>query len=149
VVCAAPAYFERHGVPDTPDDLRAYNCIVYTYTARPNVWRFTAPEGRELAVPISGNLRANNGLAEQEAALHGLGVMMSPTFFVGELIREGRLQAVLTDYKTPETAVYAIYPERKYLSPKVRAFIEFFAQRFGPEPYWDRFEKANSVMRQT
>lgn len=71
------------------------------------------------------------------------------TFFVGELIREGRLQAVLTDYKTPETAVYAIYPERKYLSPKVRAFIEFFAQRFGPEPYWDRFEKANSVMRQT
>jgi DNA-binding transcriptional LysR family regulator len=79
VVCAAPAYFERHGVPDTPDDLRAYNCIVYTYTARPNVWRFTAPDGRELAVPISGNLRANNGLAEQEAALHGLGVMMSPT----------------------------------------------------------------------
>jgi DNA-binding transcriptional LysR family regulator len=102
--------------------------------------RFTAPDGQELAVPISGNLRANNGLAEREAALRGLGVMMSPTFFVGELIREGRLQAVLTDYKAPETAVYAIYPERKYLS-KVRAFIEFFAQRFGPKPYWDRFEK--------
>lgn len=148
-VCAAPAYFERHGVPYTPDDLRAHNCIVYTYTARPNVWRFTALDGRELAVPISGNLRANNGLAEREAALHGLGVMMSPTFYVGELIREGRLQAVLTDYKALETGVYAIYPERKYLSPKVRAFIEFFAQHFGPEPYWDRFEEANSVMRRT
>ncbi len=83
----------------------------------------------------------NNGLAEREAALQGLGVMLSPTFYVGEMIREGRLQAVLTDYKAPETALYAIYPERRYVSPEVRACIDFFAQRFGPEPYWDRFDR--------
>jgi DNA-binding transcriptional LysR family regulator len=71
--------------------------------------------------------------------LQGLGTTLNPTFSVGELIREGRLQPVLTDCKAaPETSIWAVYPERKYFSPKVRAFIDFFAQRFGLEPYWDQ-----------
>ncbi|MGH8610756.1 MAG: LysR substrate-binding domain-containing protein [Gammaproteobacteria bacterium] len=68
-----------------------------------------------------------------------LQALMSLTFYVGEMIREGRLRVVLTDYQTLKTSVYAIYPERRYISPKVRACIDFFAQRFGPDPYWDRF----------
>ncbi|MGH8719429.1 MAG: LysR family transcriptional regulator [Burkholderiales bacterium] len=139
VVCAADAYFERRGVPLTPDDLRDHNCLLYTNVPRPNVWHFAAPDASELAVPVSGNLRINNGLAKREALLQGLGIGLNPTFYVGEAIREGRLRAVLTDYKIPESAIYAVYPERKYLSPKVRAFIDFFAQRFSPDPYWDRF----------
>lgn len=75
--------------------------------------------------------------------MQGLGIMKSPTFYVGELIREGRLHAVLADYKIAETSVYAVYSGRKYLSPKARAFIEFLAQRFGPEPYWDAFAKTD------
>jgi DNA-binding transcriptional LysR family regulator len=89
---------------------------------------------------VRGNLRVNNGLAEREAALNGLGIIITPTFYVGELIREGRLRAVLRRYTARELSVYAVFPERKYLAPKVRAFIDFFAERFGPEPNWDRFD---------
>jgi DNA-binding transcriptional LysR family regulator len=139
VITAADDYLKRHGVPLTPKDLCTHNCLIYTYSPKPNLWPFTAPKGGESAVPVRGNLRVNNGLAAREAALRGLGIVMAPTFYVGELIREGRLRALLTDHKVTETAVYALYPERKYLSPKVRAFIDFLAQRFGAEPYWDRF----------
>ncbi|MGH8597244.1 MAG: LysR substrate-binding domain-containing protein, partial [Gammaproteobacteria bacterium] len=62
VVCASPGYFERHRAPLTPHDLREHNCLVYTYVARPNVWRFAASDGSKIAVPVSGNLRTNNGL---------------------------------------------------------------------------------------
>lgn len=141
VLCASRAYLERHGLPRTPEELSTHNCMLYTYVSQPNTWRFTAPDGNEIGVNVRGNLRHNNGLVEREAGLQGLGIMKSPTFYVGELIREGRLQAVLTDYKIAETSVYAVYPGRKYLSPKVRASIEFLAQRFGPEPYWDAFAK--------
>lgn len=139
VVCGSKAYFERHGVPRTPDDLRKHNCIIYLYSQSPNVWRFSSPAGEEITVPVRGNLRVNNGMAQRGAATRGVGVTLSPTFHVGELIGEGLLQAVLADYAATEASVYAVYPQRKFLSPKVRAFIDFFADRFGPEPYWDRF----------
>ncbi|MGH8503766.1 MAG: LysR substrate-binding domain-containing protein [Gammaproteobacteria bacterium] len=139
-VCGSQAYFDRRGVPQTPDDLRAHNCIIYVYQPSPNVWRFSSPDDdKEISMPVRGNLRVNNGIAQRDAALQGLGITVSPTFIVGELFSEGLLLPVLTDYSPPEVSVYAVYPQRKYLSPKVRAFIEFFAARFGPEPYWDRF----------
>lgn len=139
VVCGSQAYFNRYGVPQVPDDLREHNCIIYLYSQPPNIWRFRDPKGQEIAVAVRGNLRVNNGIVEREAAVRGLGVTVSPTFHMGELIRAGLLQAVLSGYTVPEISVCAVYPQRKYLSPKVRAFIDFFAQRFGPDPYWDRF----------
>jgi DNA-binding transcriptional LysR family regulator len=122
VVCGSQAYFNGYGVPQVPDDLREHNCIIYLYSQPPNIWRFRDPKDQEIA-----------------AAVRGLGVTVSPTFHMGELIRAGLLQAVLSGYTVPEISVCAVYPQRKYLSPKVRAFIDFFAQRFGPDPYWDRF----------
>lgn len=141
VVCAAPAYLERHGVPSVPEDLREHNCIIYTYTARPNVWRFTAPDGSEVSVPVRGNLRVNNGIVHRDVAVRGAGVIVSPSFQVGDLIREGQLRVLLPNYRVQESSVYAVYPERKYVSPKVRAFIDFLAECFGPAPYWDELLK--------
>lgn len=137
VVCATPEYLAKHGTPETPEDLRDHNCILYSYS--PAVWRFTAANGQAIAVPVHGNLRVNNGIAEAEAALAGLGMVMLPTFYLGRYIREGRLQVVLAEYTTDDLGVYAVYPRRKHLAPKVRAFIDFFATRFGPEPYWHKF----------
>lgn len=139
IVCASPAYLERRGTPLTPEDLRAHNCIIYTYIARPNIWRFTSPEGIEVSVAVRGNLRVNNGIVERDAALTGLGIALIPSFQVGDVIRDGRLRQLLSGYRAQDVSVYAVYPERRYLSPKVRAFIDFCAERFGPEPYWDRF----------
>jgi len=69
--------------------------------------------------------------------LGGLGVALLPTFIVGEDLQSGRLQAVLSDYVPLERQVYAVYLPNRHLSAKVRAFIDFLLERFGPKPYWD------------
>jgi DNA-binding transcriptional LysR family regulator len=139
VVCASPAYLAEHGEPETPEDLAAHNCLLYSYLATANVWRFTAPDGREIPVAVSGNLRANNGIVEAEAAVAGMGVLMTPTFYVGPLIRAGKLRQILTKYRGPEIGIHAVYPQREHVPPKVRVFVEFLAKRFGKKPDWERF----------
>lgn len=139
VVCAAPDYLARHGTPTTPAALREHACLVYTYRDDPNEWVFRGPDGHELKVVVAGRLRCNNGLIHRDAALAGLGILVTPTFYVGDELRSGRLQTILTDYTPiPEPSVYVVYPERRHLSPKVRAFVDFLAARFEPVPYWDR-----------
>jgi molybdate transport repressor ModE-like protein len=136
VVCASPAYWERHGLPVHPRDLGGHEGLIYTYQPLPNEWRFRDGDG-SLTVHVDGRLKANNGDALREAALAGLGVCMAPTFIVGEALRTGRLRAVLEDFALDTLAIYAVYPHRRHLSAKVRAFVDFLAGRFGPRPYWD------------
>lgn len=136
VVCGAPDYFRRRGEPALPADLADHNCLLYAYESTAE-WRFEGPDGA-LAVRVRGDFRANNGDALRAVALAGHGITLIPTFIVGEDLASGRLRTVLDDYRVPERAVHAVYPHRRYLSPKIRAFVDFFAARFGPEPYWDR-----------
>ncbi len=79
----------------------------------------------------------NNSLAIREAALAGAGITRTPTFVVGEDIQQGRLFAVLTEYELLELSIYLVYPQRQHLAPKIRAFIDFMAERFAGTPYWD------------
>lgn len=136
VVCASPAYLERAGTPLRPSDLRRHDCLAYTYLATGNAWRF-AGAGDPVSVRIAGRLSINNGEALRHAALAGLGLVMLPTFIVGEDLRSGTLRAVLREFTDTATSVYAVYPHSRHLSAKVRAFVDFLAERFGPEPYWD------------
>ena len=136
-VCAAPDYFRRRGVPQRPDDLLHHNCLIYTRGGEAEWWRFVGPEG-EIRVPVSGNLRINDNEALWRAVLGGVGVALLPTFLIGEDLQRGTLQAALTEYTPLERSVYAIYLSNRHLSAKVRAFIDFFVDRFGPEPYWDQ-----------
>lgn len=135
-VCGSPDYLRHHGTPAAPADLVHHNCLLYTYLATAE-WRFEGPDGN-LAVRVQGDFRANNGEVLRELALAGRGLVLTPTFLVGEDLGSGRLRSVLGAYRVPETAVHAVYPQRRYLSPKVRAFVDFVAARFGPEPYWER-----------
>mgnify|MGYP001603853499 CR=1 FL=1 len=91
----------------------------------------------ERTVRVSGNLRGNNGDILVSAAIEGLGVILEPTFLVFEALRQKRLVRILSDWEADEFSVFAVYPNRKFLPPKVRSFIDFLADRFGPEPYWD------------
>lgn len=136
-VCATPEYWRRHGKPATPHDLERHNCLVYTYLNVQDEWCFTR-QGVDVSVPISGNLRGNNENALWRAALSGLGVALLPTFIAGEDLQSGALEAALSDYAVPATSIYAVYLPNRHLSAKVRALIDFFVERFGPQPYWDR-----------
>jgi len=91
-----------------------------------------------IRVPVSGSVQMNNSLGLREALLHEAGVTLTPTFVVGEDIRQGRLQAILPDYKVLEVSIYAVYPQRRHLSPKVQAFVAFIDERISDTPYWEQ-----------
>ena len=85
----------------------------------------------------SGTFNANNGDALREAALAGLGVIVEPSFIVGADVARGALQRVLAGFTPRESTIHAVFPHNRHLSAKVRVFVDFLAERFGPEPYWD------------
>lgn len=137
VVCGTPAYFARHGVPRRPAELLQHNCLEYTYLAATGGWPFAPPGGRLRAVPVRGNFATNNGEALRAAALAGLGVALIPTFIAGDDLRDGRLQAVLTEFETWQASIYLVHPPSRPVPAKVRALTELLARRCGPRPYWD------------
>lgn len=129
VACAAPAYLKRRGRPATPDDLRRHDVLLYSYSDAPSQWIFTGRSGHTISVPVNGRVRMNNSLALREVLLAGAGITVTPRFVVEADLRAGRLTALLQDHRLRELAVYAVYPERRHLSPKVRAFIDFIGDR--------------------
>jgi DNA-binding transcriptional LysR family regulator len=136
VVCASPAYWRRRGRPNEPQDLAHHACLTYAYHRSPNQWPFMGPSGR-VAVAVDGPLLANNGDLSLAAALAGLGVAALPCFLCGTDLAAGRLEPVLCDWMPPPDGIHAVYPHGRHLSAKVRAFIDFLVERFGPEPAWE------------
>lgn len=135
VICAAPDYLARHGAPKTLDDLAKHNCISTCYHT---VWRLQGPDG-QVSVKVSGNLRSNSSDVVNEAVLSGLGIGMSPTWSVTEDLKAGRLRVILPEYRESErVGVFAVYPCRQFVPVKLRVFVDFLAQLYAPEPYWDR-----------
>lgn len=137
VVCAAPAYLARSGPLARPEDLRNHNCLVYAYSAHGSTWLFQGAGGPASEIAVAGSLVANNGDALLAAALEGAGVLLQPTFIVGDALRERRLVPLLTGWRTEILAVHAVYPSARHLSPKVRGFVDYLVGRFGTPPSWD------------
>lgn len=136
VTCASPAYLKKNGTPSCPDELIPHNCLVYPQIMPSNPWSFQK-DGLVAEIKVSGHLTVNNGEALCSAALDSLGIITLPTFLTGEHLKTGRLKQILPDYSIPSSTAYAVYLPNRYLSPKVRAFINFFIERFNPDPYWD------------
>jgi DNA-binding transcriptional LysR family regulator len=137
VVCASPAYLQQRGTPRTPDDLADHCCLSYSNLATADEWQFCTSDGRRWPVEVRGRFRVNNGDALREAALAGVGLVMLPTFIIGRDLQAGTLVAVLGEFVPQTIAIHAVYPHNRHLSPKVRAFVDFLVERFGPRPYWD------------
>jgi len=138
-IVAAPAYLERCGTPRTPEELLDHNIITYRYQESSLEWHFQSPDNKTTSVTVSGSMKMkmNNSLALREALLEGAGITRTPTFVVGKDIQEGRLVPVLRDYEIFEVTIFLVYPQRRHLSPKVRAFVDFMAKRITETPYWD------------
>jgi len=141
IICASPAYLERYGRPSRPEDLRRHNCLIYTRSQRNVVWNLGAPDGRVTEARVSGSYQTNNTQAVHAAVIGGLGLALLSTWLVGRDLQAGKLVGVLTDYLVSpnalDTAIHAVYPHSRHLSPKVRAFVDFMVERFGPRPYWE------------
>lgn len=136
LLVATPAYLRRQGAPQQPADLAQHNCLTYTLAQKPNEFEFYAADGSEQTVTVRGNLQANTGIALRSAALAGLGIATTSSFIVHEDLRRGDLQRVLPDFTLKPRDLYAIYPQNRHLSPKVRAFVDF-AVAWYSTPRWD------------
>jgi DNA-binding transcriptional LysR family regulator len=136
--CASSVYLQRHGTPRTPRELSQHNCLAHTTGAYAEMWTFVGPDGRE-SVPIKGKFRANNGELLRAAALAGEGIILEPTFIVGDDLAKGDLVPLLPDWEVPQASAMAVYPSRRYVSAKVRTFIEFLQKAFAGDPPWDKW----------
>jgi len=146
VLCAAPAYLKARGRPRTVQNLAEHNCLGYTLSRLTGADRWMFGARGEVTVEVSGNLRANNGDALRAAAIAGQGLIYQPSFVVADELRAGTLVALTLDQPTIEFGgIYAVYLPDRNPAAKVRAFIDFIAARFAPEPPWDRDVAASAA----
>ena len=136
VCCAAPAYLREHGEPRVPDDLAKHRCLGYAYRAVRDVWPFRDADGTPREVRISANLVSNNGRFLAGIAAAGGGIAQEPDFIVADDLVGGRLLPLLQAYAPAPMPIYAVYPSRRHLSAKVRAFVDFIAERFARDAPW-------------
>lgn len=135
IVCASPGYLARHGTPLVPRDLAHHACLVFAQAGRVMEWVFGDGAGRHV-VRVRGRLTSNSNETLIAAALAGHGLVRLSNYLLGEHLRNGRLVRLLEPYETHEAGVFAVYPAARHLSPKVRAFIDFLADRLGRPDYW-------------
>ena len=137
VVCATPDYLRRHGTPRAPQDLAQHKCLLATdFTGS---WEYKDPAGKPGEVRVTGRYVCDNWEVLREWALAGMGIALKSTWDVRRHLEDGSLVSLLPGYSFhSDVAIYAVYPHRRHLPAKTRAFIEFLADSFGPEPYWDK-----------
>lgn len=138
VVAASPAYLARRGTPRAAAELAQHDCLAYSNVSDPGLWHFRGPDGQPGQVRVPVRLAASSGEFLLRAAVAGEGLVMLPTFYVHDAFRAQQLVPLLTDYRWPELAAYAVYPPTRHLSTRARAFVDFLAEHLAGEPYWDR-----------
>jgi len=143
VVCASPRYLDRRGKPEKPQDLAWHNCLLFKFSSlnerwepSANVWKFDGPDGAE-QVQVNGSVLSDDADALVAAAVEGMGLVLMPNWLVTKEIGLETLMPILKDYEPRSSdvdrAIYAVYPHGRYVSPKLRVFIDFISQRFMQE----------------
>jgi DNA-binding transcriptional LysR family regulator len=131
IACGAPSYLERHPAPQRPADLAGHNCLRYAYSPFGDEWHFRDAAGETIAVRVSGSLLTTSIDTMRAAAVAGIGLWQGPSFLVTDLLASGALVTLLSGYRTPEVEIDALYPHRRHVTAKVRAFIDMLVDRFG------------------
>ncbi|RAN75119.1 LysR family transcriptional regulator [Bacillus sp. SRB_336] len=139
VLCAAPEYLQRRGTPRTPADLAAHDCLLLVGSqGRQEAWHFTDRKGREITQRVQGRFESNQGALLRDAVMAGLGIAMHSVWHVHEQLRSGQLQVLMPDYPIATTGIHAVMPQRRLVPPRVRAFVDFLAERLGGHPPWEQ-----------
>ena len=128
VLCASPEYLSRRGTPGHPGELAGHDVIGYSLLAMSDQSRFTGPQG-PVTVKVSPHVWSNNGGTCVAACVRGAGIQLQPTFLIESELASGQLVEVLPQYRSMELGIYAVYPTRKFVLPKVRALVEFLSAK--------------------
>ena len=130
VLCASPQYLQKYGMPGHPSEIANHRVIAYSLLSTGDQWAFDGPEG-PVTVKVTPRMITNSGDTCCAAALQHQGIVLQPTFLVGPHLVSGALVEVLPQFRAVELGVYAIFPTRTHLTPKVRALIDFLIEAFG------------------
>jgi DNA-binding transcriptional LysR family regulator len=138
LIVASPDYLQKHPAPKEPEDLLDHNCLLLRFPGSKQ-FRWTL-QGREgpVTLRVSGNMDSNSGEALRDWCLAGQGLALKSLWEIIDDLNEGRLVPVLTEFPPPSHAIYAMYPHSQHVPPRVRAFIDFLAETYGPKPAWER-----------
>jgi DNA-binding transcriptional LysR family regulator len=137
VLCASPAYLERHGTPRRIEDLRKHQCVLFAPLAPKGVWTFRR-DRRKYSVRVGGVFETDEMDAVRAAVVAGLGVCALPIYMAADALRQGQLIPLLRKFQSlPESGIYLVYLPNRTISSRVRALIDFLTERFGPVPSWE------------
>lgn len=136
-ICASPDYLKKYGIPKKPKDLKKHKLLKYALY-HSNQWKLFDENGKIHHLPLHSAITANNGDFLNAMAISGHGIVIQPTFITWQAIAQKQLVPILSDYSLPEINAYAVYPNTRFTSRKVRLFIDFLCERFGNNPYWDQ-----------
>ena len=136
IVCASPEYLTERGTPMTPADLAAHDTLVYISHERPRPWTLQTDDGVHL-VDAPGRMSFDNSEAVRESALAGFGLAHLADYIVADDLRTGRLVEVLRAYRPPPDPIRLVYPSKRHLTPRTRAFIDFLVDRWEAGLPWE------------
>lgn len=128
LLVASSKYLEQHGSPQKPNELKEHNCLVYSFDEKVNIWSFMK-NGEHYSVPVTGNLRCDNGDLIVTAVESGAGIALLPVWMVHGSLVSGQLVEIMTAYRPDPLPIHAVYPKNRNLPLKTRIFIDFFIQR--------------------
>jgi DNA-binding transcriptional LysR family regulator len=123
-VCASPTYLNKHGIPHSLSELSKHSCLLGTR----DYWRFRESD-KEKSVRVTGKVRYNSGQGLVDAALKGLGIVQLPDYYVEPYLQSGKLITILDNYQVPDEGIWAIYPQNRHLSPKIRLLVDYLSEQ--------------------
>ncbi|MBF0659830.1 LysR family transcriptional regulator [Psychrobacter sp. NG25] len=135
-LCASPEYLDKMGTPKTVEDLADHEFLQYSLS-KSNTIELTDEQGKKHQVEVKSKIKINNGDFLRDMAVRGHGITFLPTFITYQTVVSGELVPILQQYELPMLTAYAVYPKNRFLSQRCRYFIDFIAERFGDNPYWD------------
>ena len=124
VTVASQKYIDIYGEPNNLQDLKEHKCIVYTLLTTLNEWHFNGPQGKE-SIKVDGRFRVNNPRVIRQAVLEGQGIAVTPIWLVDDYIKTGQVKVILDEYIPTALDIHAVYPEKRFVSAKVRFFIDY------------------------
>jgi DNA-binding transcriptional LysR family regulator len=126
---ASPDYVKKHGKPKTPEELINHQCMCYANHKNPTRWMYTTIKGEAIHVDVPQKILSNNAEIQLAMVLAGHGICRLPEFYMAEELKTDKLEILFDDYQIQTIDVFALYPSRKHLSPKVRCFIELLTEK--------------------
>ena len=130
VLCASPSYFAKRGRPEQPEELARHSCVQFSLSDHATEWTFRK-NARTVKMPIRGRYKVSSSLAVRDALRAGFGLSLIPRMYVQQDLASGQLVAALADWAPNESSLYAVYPSKRYVVSKVRAFIDFLTSELG------------------